>query len=104
MWAQIIKVRLKPGADDRVGELTDALRAAEQPDSGWIRSIVARDQADPAVLRMIVVFESEAHARAREQDERRAEGLAAARAIMAEIFDGPPEFTDLDVVAETRPD
>jgi len=44
---------------------------------------------------MLVVFESEDAARARESDPRRQEGLQAARATMAEIFDGPPEFIDL---------
>jgi quinol monooxygenase YgiN len=103
MWAQIIKVRLKPGAEDRIGEVGAAIRAAEQRDSGLLRTTVLRDQADPAVINMIVVFESEAHARAREEDERRAEGMAVARALMGEIFDGPPEFTNLDVVEETVP-
>jgi hypothetical protein len=48
----------------------------------------------------LVVFESEDKARAREQDPRRQEALQAARAIMADIFDGPPEFTDLTVAEE----
>ena len=52
---------------------------------------------------MVVVFESEEHARAREQDERRNEGLGTARAVMGEIFDGPPEFTDYEVLEETSP-
>lgn len=101
MWAQMITVRVKPGAEDRIGEMTAAIRAAEQPGSGLLRSTVLRDQADSAVLRMLVVFESEEHARAREQDDRRSEGMAAARTIMGEIFDGPPEFTNFDVVEET---
>jgi hypothetical protein len=46
------------------------------------------------------VFESQEKARAREQDPRRAEQLASARTIMAEIFEGPPEFTDLEVIDE----
>jgi hypothetical protein len=50
----------------------------------------------PGLLR----FESEEKARAREQDPRRQEALHAARAMMADIFDGPPEFTDLRVVEE----
>jgi quinol monooxygenase YgiN len=103
MWAQMITVRLQPGTEDRIGEVAAAIRAAEQPDSGLVRSTVLRDRADPAVIRMIVVFESEDHARAREQDARRTEGMTVARALMAEIFDGPPEFTDLDVVEETVP-
>jgi hypothetical protein len=47
-----------------------------------------------------VVFESEEQARARENDPRRDEGMEAARATMAEIFDGPPEFVDLTVFNE----
>jgi hypothetical protein len=47
-----------------------------------------------------VVFESEEKARAREKDPRRSERLEAARSIMADIFEGPPEFTDLEVVDE----
>jgi hypothetical protein len=36
----------------------------------------------------------------REQDSRRGEGLQAARATMAEMFDGPPEFADLNVLSD----
>jgi hypothetical protein len=52
---------------------------------------------------MLVVFESEEKARARENDPRRQEGLQAARTTMAEIFDGAPEFVDLTVVDEVSP-
>jgi hypothetical protein len=60
-----------------------------------------RDQRDPSRLYTLVVFESEEAARARENDPRRQEGLLAARATMADIFETPPEFTDLTVVEET---
>jgi hypothetical protein len=59
------------------------------------------DQTDHLSVYMLVVFESEDAARAREGDPRRQEGLEAARATMAEIFDGPPEFVDLVVDTET---
>ena len=62
-----------------------------------------RDQNDPSRVYTLVLFESEEKARAREQDERRQEGLTAARATMAEIFDGPPEFVDLTVVNDFEP-
>jgi hypothetical protein len=52
---------------------------------------------------MMIVFESEDKARAREQDPRRQEGLQEVRATMAEIFEGPTEFVDLNVVEETTP-
>ena len=59
-----------------------------------------RDQADPMAMYLLVVFGSEEQARAREQDPRREERLTAARQIMAEIFEGPPAFTDLEVLDE----
>ena len=103
MWAQLITMRLKSGMDGELPTLFEQLRAAEQPGSGLVRSLTMRDQKDPARVVTFVLFESEAHARAREQDERRAAGLAAARATMAELFDGPPEFVDLDVVHDYTP-
>ena len=103
MWAQLITIRLKDGKDDQLPKLFDQLRAVEQPGSGLVRSLAMRDQNDPSRVYMLVMFESEEKARAREQDPRRAEGLVAARATMAEIFDGPPEFADLAVVNEYAP-
>jgi quinol monooxygenase YgiN len=100
MWAQLITTRLKPGREEELPELFEQLRAAEQPGSGLVRSMAMRDQSDPSRVYMLVVFESEERARARETDPRRQEGLHAARATMAEIFDGAPEFVDLTVVDE----
>jgi len=103
MWAQLIATRLKPGREQDLPKLIEQLQAVEQPGSGLLRSTAMRDQNDPSKVYMLVVFESEESARAREQDERRQEGLKAARATMAEIFDGPPEFVDLTVVEEFVP-
>ena len=101
MWAQLIKVRLKSGREDDLSTLVGQLRKAEQPGSGLIRSTAMRDQNDPSQAYLLVVFESEEHARAREDDPRRQEGLTATRATMGEIFEGPPEFVDLTVIEET---
>ena len=98
MWAQLIEMQLKPGQDP--SEMIEQIRAAEQPGSGLVRSLFMHDQADPSRIVTLVVFESEEKARAREQDPRRAEQLASARTIMADIFEGPPTFTDLEVVDE----
>jgi len=100
MWAQLITTRLKPGREGDLPRLIAELEAVEQPGSGLLRSTALVDQKDPLRVYMLVVFESEEKARAREQDSRRQEGLAKARAIMAEIFDGPPEFADLTVANE----
>ena len=98
MWAQLIKMRMKPHND--TAELDKQIRAAEQPGSGLVRTLVMHDQKDPSQVYTLVVFESEDKARAREQDPRREEALQAARAMMAGIFDGPPQFTDLTVADE----
>jgi len=93
MWAQLIEMKLKPEKD--TAEMAEETRATEQPGSGLVRSLTTRDQDDPSRVFTLVVFESQEKARAREQDPRRAERLEAARSIMADIFEGPPRFTDL---------
>ena len=103
MWAQLIKTRLKAGREGDLRRLEDQIRRAEQPGSGLIRSFMMQDQKDPSRTYMLIVFESEEKARARESDPRRQEGLQSARQIMAEIFDGPPEFVDLTVLEEFTP-
>jgi quinol monooxygenase YgiN len=100
MWAQLITTRLKPGKENDLPRLVEQLRAVEQPGSGLLRSTAMQDQNDPSRVYMLVVFESQEKARARENDPRRQDGLQAARATMAEIFDGAPEFVDLTVVDE----
>ena len=101
MWAQIIKTRVKPGTEHELMLLMDQFKAAEQPGSGLLRSSLMRDQQDPDLIYMMVVFDSEAKARAREHDPRREPGLQAARETMAKIFQGEPEFVDLTVMAES---
>jgi len=98
MWAQLIRMPVKPGKD--LTGLSQALRDAEQPGSGLIRTLSMRDQRDPTQLYTLVVFESEEKARAREQDSRRQEALQDVSAMMADILDGPPEFVDLVVEEE----
>jgi quinol monooxygenase YgiN len=100
MWAQLIKTRVKTGKEADLAHAFQQMRAVEQPGSGLLRTSVMRDQNDPGWIYLLVVFESEEKARAREQDPRRQEGLQAANATLAEVFDGPPEFTDLSVMEE----
>jgi hypothetical protein len=103
MWAQLITTRLKSGHEGDLPRLEEELRKIEQPGSGLVRSLVMQDQKDPARAFMLVVFESEAKARARENDPARQEGLQGVRAMMAEMFDGAPQFVDLTVVDEFIP-
>src|ERR1700722_19288112 len=103
MWAQLISIRIKPGREGDIPRLAEQLRATEQPNSGLARSMMMQDQKDSSRAYTLVVFESEEKARARENDDRRQEGLAKVRALMAEILDGAPEFVDLNVVEDTTP-
>ncbi|MGZ4672561.1 MAG: antibiotic biosynthesis monooxygenase [Ilumatobacteraceae bacterium] len=97
MWAQLITMHLKAGTEANLEKLMEQLGAAEQPDSGLLRTTTMRDTKDPSRVYTLVVFESEEKARERENDPRRLEALQAVRATMAEIFDGAPEFVDLTV-------
>jgi antibiotic biosynthesis monooxygenase (ABM) superfamily enzyme len=103
MWAQLITTRLKPGREDDLPRLIEQFQATEQPGSGLVRSTAMREQNDPSRVYMLVGFDSEESARAREYDARREQALETARASMAEIFDGAPEFVDLTVVGEITP-
>jgi quinol monooxygenase YgiN len=103
MWAQLITMRARSGSDDDVSRLLAHLRELEQPDSGWIRTTAMRDQADPDRVLVLAVFETEEKARARENDPRRAAGLATLRALMSEIVDGPPQFSDLLIIDDMTP-
>ena len=99
MWAQIIKVRVKPGKEEDLRRIMEQVRAIEQPDSGLLRSTMLRDKKDPRTFYTMIVVESEEKARARERDPRR-EGLQGLQAQLAAVLDGPPEFIDLEVVDE----
>ena len=101
MWAQLMTMRLKPGKEGDLAKVYAQLRATEQPGSGLVRTIALKDDKDPSRVYTFVMFESEEKARARELDESRQEALQPVRALMAEIFDGPPEFVDLTVVEDT---
>jgi quinol monooxygenase YgiN len=100
MWIQIIKGRLKEGKESDFVGLMDKLMEIEQPGSGLINEVVTRSQKDPDVVYVIATFDSEDAARAREADPRRQEGLVEVRKGLMDALDGPPEFIDLDVLAE----
>jgi hypothetical protein len=52
---------------------------------------------------VLVLFESEEKARAREADPRRQVGVQALRASLGELLVGAPAYTDLDVIADLVP-
>jgi heme-degrading monooxygenase HmoA len=98
MWAQVQRVKTSPESDAEVLGVFDQLRAIEQENSGLLQTLVLRSQADPADVFVVVVFESEEKARAREVDPRRQEPLERIRGAMGNLLDGPPEFFDCDVL------
>jgi len=100
MWAQLISMRLEEGSENELTGLMDALDAVEQPAAGLLRSLTMTERGDPRQVHVLVVFESEEKARAREDDPRRQEALVPVREKTAAIFEGPPTFADLDVVVE----
>ncbi len=100
MWAQMQKVSSKPEKEAELLDVFEQLHAIEQADSGLMKTMVMRSQADPSVLFVLVVFDSEEKARTREQDPRRQQGLQRIRAAMGDVLDGPPEFFDLNVLRD----
>jgi heme-degrading monooxygenase HmoA len=101
MFGQVMVMDVKA---DRVGDLPrimDLLAEAEQPDSGWLRTVVLHERADAHRVFTVVVFESEEKARARESDPRRQEKLGEAQALLREILTAPPQFHDCDVLHDT---
>lgn len=98
MWAQLITMTLKPEHEGDLESLFDQLAASETPGSGHVRTVAMRSQADPNTIHTLVMFESEEQARARENDPARQELLAPIRAQMGRMFEGPPQFLDLDVI------
>jgi quinol monooxygenase YgiN len=100
MWAQLQKVSTKPDREAELLDVFEQLNAIEQADSGLLRTMVMRSQADPTLVYVLVVFDSEEKARAREQDPRRQQRLERIRAAMGDVLDGPPEFFDLNVLRD----
>jgi len=100
MWAQLQKVSTKPEREAELLDIFAQLRALEQADSGLVQTMVMRSQADPTLVYVLVVFESEEKAREREQDPLRQQGLEHIRAAMGDVLDRPPEFFDLNVLID----
>jgi hypothetical protein len=100
MWAQLIIMRLKSGKEGDLPNLYEQLHAAEQPGSGLLRTTALRDQKEPSRVYNFVIFESEDKARERENDPERQQALEGIRGTMTDIFEGPPEFVDLEVLED----
>lgn len=98
MWAQVQRVSTNPERESELLEVFEQLRAIEQEGSGLLQTLVMRSKADPTQAFVVVVFEGEEEARAREQDPRRQEPLQRIREALGDLLNGPPEFFDCDVL------
>ena len=86
MWAQLIKVRLQPTRTCRAGRADASDRATR---FGPVADDSHTGPEGPGRFHVLVVFESEENARAREWDPRRAEGLQASQAMTANLLASP---------------
>jgi heme-degrading monooxygenase HmoA len=98
MWAQLQRISTKPDREAALLQIFEQLRAIEQEDSGLVQTLVLRSEKDPTEMFVVVVFESEEKARAREDDPRRREPLQRIRGAMGSVLNGPPEFFDCHVL------
>jgi quinol monooxygenase YgiN len=99
MWAQLVKMRVKPGTEERLQELDQQWQeqVGRGTDSGWVRSLTFRNANNSNEWYEVVYFESEAKARA---NERGTKHLEIVEQMMA-LIDGQPEYVDLTPVEET---
>jgi hypothetical protein len=97
MWAQLIKFRVKPGAEDQLRSIEKEFEARGRDGStGWVRTFALHDQNDPQVYYNLVYFESEEKARENERRSQQSDLIGRMQALM----DGSPEFVDLLPVFE----
>lgn len=97
MWAQFIKARIRSGRDQEAREIAREFEAQSRTDRiGPTRVIVFRNQSDPDEHLTIAYFESEEKAREAERDPKQAELIRR----YWEVYDGPPEYADLNVFFE----
>ena len=99
MWAQLIKMRVKEEAADRLLAINRQWeeQVGRGTDSGWQRSLIFRSTADPGEWYEVTYFESEEKARANERSQRHLELLGQ----MTQLIDGDPEYVDLTPVEES---
>ena len=103
MWAQLISMRLKPGKEGDLPRVYEQLRAAEQPGSGLLRTTTAIARPEGPEPHPPPSCSSRARRRRgpASRTPRARPALEGVRATMAEIFEGPPEFVDLEVLEDT---
>jgi quinol monooxygenase YgiN len=97
MWAQLIKMRIREGKEAEVRQLPKEFESGEMGEGRWVRMIALENQSDPREFYTLVIFESEAAARENEQSPQQAKRLER----IQQLFEGPREFVDLNVVHDS---
>ncbi len=95
MWAQLIKSRAKPGKEKDIRNLPKEFRAQSGETTPlWVAITTGVNQNDPSEYYTLVIFDNEEKARENERSPEQAKRVER----MRELYEGPPEFIDLDVV------
>jgi hypothetical protein len=94
MWAQIIKGRVKPGGEGALAELRQDVKGRLGQRPGLMQAFWMQDQHHPQENYTILIFESEAAARATEPDVSQNPTFQRVQ----EYADGAPEYVDLEVI------
>ena len=95
MWAQLIKSRVKPGKEQEARNLPQEFETqAAGATPPWVSITNAVNQNNPNETYTLVIFESEEKARENERSPEQAKRVER----MMEVFEGRPEFVDLEVL------
>ena len=99
MWAQLIKMRVPAGNDQKLLEINRQWeeQVGRGTDSGWNRTLFFQSAGDPREWYEVVYFESEVKARANERNQKHLELLGQ----MIPLIDGQLEYVDLTPVQES---
>lgn len=94
MWAQIIKTRMKPGAEEQLKDIRDQVQSRVSGRPGLVHAYWMRSQKDQQEYYTVIVFESEEKAREGERELEQDPVFERLRSLEA----GTPEYVDLDVI------
>src|SRR5438067_1523206 len=100
MWAQMVKFRVPEGKAEQMQAVNSEWenKVGRGTDSGWVESVVLRNQKDPGEWYALVFFDSEEKARANEQTQLHQDTVKKMEGFMT----AQPEFVDLEIVGESK--
>ncbi len=96
MWAQLIKTRLKPGAEEEAAQVRADLAVRMANRSGFVQAFTMQNQKDLDEYYSLIIFDTEEHAREGEMLLDEEDVIQRVRALSEEN----PEYIDLNVIDE----